>query len=321
MTITSAQWANVLYSHVAPMFVFSSSPNIMTSAQSPNTLDVLDFNVMQLCTAYTLYTKIHIPFAYFPSLFLQLTTLTILFVLVNIMAPSTRRNKRRSPTPEDPDLAAPRPKRLKFRRSKGGDTPSLVVTFPHSAKEYFTGPDGCATPSLTVTFSCSAEEHPTRSHSTEGPPARARRGRPPRDKQNLRETGAGPTPLNVIFPCSTEEYPTRSHSTEGPPAKARRGRPPRNKPKAPLIVNFPSSPEDHITEPNPGATPSLLVPFPYSTEEQPTRFHFTESLPTKAPRGKPPRNKQKADQQNDSSSVDARPKSWGMPEVWAEVFH
>ena len=200
-------------------------------------------------------------------------TLTVVFVLVNTMAPSTRRTKRRSLSPEDPDLAGTQQKRLKFWRSKGGATPSLIVTFPGSAKEHLTGPDASATPSLTFTN-----------------------------------------------PHSTNEHFTRSHSKEGPPAKARRGRPPKNKQKASLIVAFPPSAEEHISEPDPGATPSLLIEFASSAEEQPTGSHATESLPTKASRSKPPRNKQKADQQNNSSSVDTRPKSWGMPEVWAEVF-
>ncbi len=206
---------------------------------------------MQICTPYTLYIKIHSLFAYLPFLFSQSTTLTILFVLVNIMVLSTRRTKRRSSSSEDPDLGGPQRKKLKFRRSKGGATPSLIVKFPHSAKEHFAGPDAGATPSLIVTFPRSAEEHPARSHSTESPPAKAARGRLPRNKQKAS--------LTVTFPCSAEEHPARSHSTESPPAKA--------------------------------------------------------------PRGKPPRTKQKADQQNNSFSVDTRPKSWGMPEVWAEVFH
>ena len=190
------------------------------------------------------------------------------------MAPSTRRNKRRSSSSEEPGLAGPQQKKLKFRRSRGGTTPSLIVTFPHSAKEHFTEPDAGTTPSLTVTF-----------------------------------------------PCSAEEYPAGSHSTGCPPAKAHRGRPPRNKKKASVILTVPPSAEETITEPDAGATPSLLVPFPYSAEEQPTRSDAMESLPTKAPRSRPPRNKQKADQQNNSFSVDTRPKSWGMPEVWAEVFY
>ena len=195
-------------------------------------------------------------------------------VIVNTMAPSTRRTKRRSSSPEYPDLVGTQQKKLKFWRSKGGATLSLIVTFPCLAKEHFTGPDAGATPSLTVTC-----------------------------------------------PYSTKEHFTRAHSTEGPPAKARRGGPPRNKQIASLIVAFPPSAEEHIPEPDAGATPSFLISFASSAEEQPTSPQATESLPTKVPRSKAPRNKQRADQQNNSFSVDTRPKSWGMPEVWAEVFH
>ena len=241
-------------------------------------------------------------------------TLTFLFVLVNIMAPVTRRTKRRSSSFEDPDLAGPHQKKLKFRRSKGGTTPSLIVKFPHSAKEHFTEPDAGATPSLIATSPRSAEEHPARPNSTERPPAKAPRGRPPKNKQIA--------PLTVTFLCSAKEHPAKSHSTESPPAKAPRGRPPGNKQKASLIITFPRSAKEHTTEPDAGATPTLLVPFPCSAEAHPIRHNSTESPPATAPpRGRPPRIKQKADQQNNSFSVDTRPKSWGMPEVWAEVFH
>ena len=190
------------------------------------------------------------------------------------MAPSTRRTKRRSSSPEDPGLVGTQQKKLKVWRSKGGATLSLIATFPCLAKEHFTGPDAGATPSLTVTC-----------------------------------------------PYSTKEHFTRSHSTEGPSAKARRGRPPRSKQIASLLGAFPPSAEEHIPEPDAGSTPSLLISFASSPGEQPTSPEATESLPTKAPRCKAPRNKQRADQRNNSFSVDTRPKSWGMPEVWAEVFH
>ena len=237
-TITSARWQMLS----AFMFFECLCPALcrtfMTAAQSPNHFDVLDFRVlMQLCTAYTLYNKIHSLFAYFPCMFSQSRTLTILLVPVNIMAPSTRRTKRASSSSDDPDLAGPQQKKLKFRRSKGGATPSLIAMFP-----------------------CSAKEHPTTSHSTESPPAKAPRGRPPRYKKNP-------------------------------------------------------------TEPEASAFPSFIVTFPFSAKEHPTRSVSTEGPPTKAPRSRPRRNKQKADQRNNSFSVDKRPKSWGMPEVWAEVFH
>ena len=114
------------------------------------------------------------------------------------MAPSTRRTKRRSSSPEDPDLAGPQQKKLKFWRSKGGATLSLIVTFPCIAKEQFTGPDAGATPLLTFTSPHSTNEHFTRSHSTVCPPAKARRGRPPRNKQKAS--------LIVEFPPSAEEH-------------------------------------------------------------------------------------------------------------------
>ena len=78
------------------------------------------------------------------------------------------------------------------------------------------------------------------------------------------------------------------------------------------IVDVPNLAKKHCAEPDAGATPSLIVTFPCPAKEHP---------PTKAPRGRTPRNKQKADQQNNSFSVDPRSKSWGMPEVWAKVFH
>ena len=74
---------------------------------------------MQICTAYTVYINTHYLFAYFPFLFSQSTVLTILSVLVNIMAPSTRQTKRGLLSSEDPDLAGPQQKKLKFRRIKG----------------------------------------------------------------------------------------------------------------------------------------------------------------------------------------------------------
>ena len=88
-----------------------------------------------------------------------------------------------------------------------------------------------------------------------------------------------------------------------------------------LFVKFPHLAKEHFSEPAAAAPLSLIVTFPYSAEEHPTRASPTSKPPTKAPRGRPPKNKQKADQKDNSFSVDTRPKSWGMPEVWAEVFY
>ena len=88
-----------------------------------------------------------------------------------------------------------------------------------------------------------------------------------------------------------------------------------------LIVTIPFSAEEHCTEPVAGTTPSLIVTFPCAAKEHPTRSVSVGNPPAKAPRGKNPRNKQNADQQINNFSVDPRPKSWGMPEVWAKVFH
>ena len=148
------------------------------------------------------------------------------------MAPSTRQIKRRS---EDPGLAGPQQKRKRFRRSKGGATPSPIVDVPNSAKKRRAEPDAGSKPSLIVTIPYTAKEH--------------------------------------------------------------------------------------CTEPDAGATPSLIVTFPCSVKEHPTTSDTMEHSPTKAPRRRTSRNKPKANQQNNSFSVDPRPKSWGMPEVWAKVFH
>ena len=90
--------------------------------------------------------------------------------------------------------------------------------------------------------------------------------------------------------------------------------------KPSLIVTIPCSAKEHCTEPDAGATPSLIVTFPCPAKEHPTTSDSMENSSAKAPRGRTPRNKQKADQQHNSFS-DPRPKSWGMPEVWAKVFH
>ncbi len=88
-----------------------------------------------------------------------------------------------------------------------------------------------------------------------------------------------------------------------------------------LIVKIPHSAEKHFTEPDAGTTPSLIVTFPCSAEEHPTRSLPMNSPPAKAPRGRTPKIEQMADQQGNSFSIDTRPKSWGMPKVWAEVLH
>lgn len=165
------------------------------------------------------------------SYFSRSTTLTIVSILVNIMAPSTRQIKRSS---EEPGLAGPQQKRKSFRRSNGDATPSPVVDVPDSAKKHRAEPDA-GKPSLIVTIPCPAKEH--------------------------------------------------------------------------------------FTDPDAGATPSLIVTFPYPAKEHSTTSDIMGHCPTKAPRGRTPRTEQKGDQQNNSLSIDSRPKSWGLPEVWAKVFH
>ena len=91
--------------------------------------------------------------------------------------------------------------------------------------------------------------------------------------------------------------------------------------KPSLIVTIPCSTKEHCTEPDVGATPSLIVTFPCPAKEHPTTSNSTDNPPTKTPRSRIPKKKQKANQQNNSLSVDPRPRSWGMPEVWAKVFH
>ena len=170
--------------------------------------------------------------AYFPPLLFTINEAYNCVCPSGIMAPSTRQNKRSS---EDSDFAGPQQKRTRYRKCKGGATPSPIIEFPNPAQKHRAEPDADSKPSLIV-----------------------------------------------IIPCSAQE---------------------------------------HCEEPDAGATPSLIVTGPFPAEENPTTSKSMQCLAAKAPRGRTPSNKQKVDQQSNNLPVDPRPQSWGMPEVWAKVFH
>ena len=124
-------------------------------------------------------------------------------------------------------------------------------------------------------------------------------------KRSWRSKG-GATPSSIIeVPTSAKEHSAQSDAGAKPS----------------LIVTIPCSAKERCTEPDTGATPSLIVTFSCSAKEHPTISGSRRNPPAIAPRGRTPRKKQKADQHDNSFSVDPRPKSWGMPEVWAKVFH
>lgn len=131
--------------------------------------------------------------------------------------------------------------------------------------------------------------------------------------------------LVTIMAPSTRQTKRKLLSSEdpdlaGPQQKEKRARRSEGGTTLSPIVEVTNSAKEHCTEPDAGATPSLIVTFPCPAKEHPTTSDSMENSSAKAPRGRTPRNKQKADQQHNSFS-DPRPKSWGMPEVWAKVFH